>query len=227
MQSSAVASLAHVARGLSAIFWSLPLVLLADSFAAMGGLTGRWSPWTGFVSTGLLLHGLRQLRRFHPQERVWTAAVDRAWLLGWLVWTLSPSPGWWRATPREPFFAMSLALLMFAGLATLAALNQVVARLALMLPDAVLRSETRLLTRLNIGLFLIQALVLGAYLCLLRQATLPPILDAVFQWLDGAKAGIVLFLALAPVALTMALTWKAKEVILNSAFASLADLRPR
>lgn len=198
-------------------------MLLLDGRAAMGGFARPFGPLPGMAASGLLVYGLWELRHFQRQERVWVAALERTRLLAWFVLALAPSTAWWNAVPREPLFARSVVVLMFAGIALLITLNHALNRLARMLPDATVRSETKLFARVNVALFLIQAVCLGLYLALLGRANLPPLLARVFTWLDDTKAWFVLLFAFAPVALTMTLVWKAKEVVLNSAFAALED----
>jgi hypothetical protein len=215
----ALPSLVRLIRGLSALFWSLPLVLLLDAKMA---IDDSWRT-LGFgpivAVNAVLVFGLRQLRYFQSHERVWIAAVDRAELVGWLLLALSPFPVWRNRLPEEPFFAHSLVLLVFTGLGFLLALNHVLLGLSLMIPDKTLRLETRFFSGFNRALLAIQSILLGIYLCLSRLPGVQhPVLGAILEVLELLKPWLVLLLALVPVALTMTLIWKAKEVILANAF---------
>ena len=130
-----IPALARVVRGLSAVFWGLPAVLLFDAKAA---LEDSWNP-VGFgpvlAASALVLYGVHQFDRFQPQERIWAAAVERARLSAMLLLALAPFAVWWGRRPEEPFFAHSMVLLLVAGLAFLLALNHLLVRLAAMLPD--------------------------------------------------------------------------------------------
>jgi hypothetical protein len=87
-----------------------------------------------------------------------------------------------------------------------------------MLPDETLRLETRLFTNINRGLLLwIFALVLG-YLTFRWFNPHDQIVLPVPPLLLTAATWVALFLGLLPVAMTMAITWKIKEVILASVF---------
>jgi uncharacterized membrane protein len=59
-----------------------------------------------------------------------------------------------------------------------------------------------------------------AYVVLLRDPRLPAALGAAFGWIeDFGFWGLAIF-ALLPLAMTMALIWKTKEVILDSVFSA-------
>ena len=89
-------SVVHLLRGLSALFWGLPLVLLAEAHTELYA-KGRWTvlmaPW---AANGLLLFGLGQLHRFQMQERIWRSALDRVMLLGIIHFGLTPFLFFWR-----------------------------------------------------------------------------------------------------------------------------------
>jgi uncharacterized membrane protein YagU involved in acid resistance len=85
-----------------------------------------------------------------------------------------------------------------------------------MLPDETLRAETRLFTSFNISLLLAFLAGLSIYLLLTRLPGLPVWLGL---WMEAAAAAgiwLALFLILMPLAMTMALLWKIKEVIFTS-----------
>ena len=100
-----------------------------------------------------------------------------------------------------------------------------------MLPDETLRGETRVFTRLNQGI-LLTLMVSAPFYFLLRGAeTLPRI---VVDWMLYFERGgemlqvfMLLVFILLPVAMTMALLWKTKEVILDSVFSSHGADAPR
>lgn len=213
-----IPSLARVVRGLSALFWALPLVLLLDAKSALEDSL-RGFGFTPVVGASLLLaYGLHQLSHFQPQERVWITAVERARLLALLLVALAPFTVWWGRQPDEPFFLQTMILLLFTGMAFLLALNHVLERLSAMLPDETLRLETRFFARLNRTLLLTLTLLAAAHLLLRRAHDLPPALAWFLGALDGAKIGLFVGLSLPPVALTMTLVWKTKEVIMTSVF---------
>ncbi len=166
-----------------------------------------------------MVYGIRQLRFFQSQERIWIASIDRAEILSWLILGLAPFPLWWSRNPDEPFLTRSVVVLVFGGLFFVLALNHALYRLSLMIPDEVVRLETRLFSRVNRLLLVLQIAVTASYLVLLRERRdLPSALVDVLGTLEEAKPWLVVLLVLVPLALTMTLIWKAKDVILTSVF---------
>lgn len=109
--------------------------------------------------------------------------------------------------------ALSAAIFLFD-------LNIVLKQLAAMLPEETLRHEMRLFTALNRWL-IAGLLFLGiAYAVLPQISQLPPELDTIFTWLNRIGLWTLTLLALLPLAMTMALIWKTKEVILDSVFST-------
>jgi len=189
-------ALGRLVRGLSILFWGIPLVLAADVETART----NWLDSLGALSfvpvlilSGLLWYGLRRLRDFQRQERVWQQALDRA----------------------DIFAIVNTGLAPFLFLIQL---NQVLRRLTAMLPDETLRMEARTFAKMNTWMLLAALGSLSLYLALTNfQGAVHPIgrhlidLPAIGEWL-------VLFLTLMPIAVTLALVWKIKEAIFTSFF---------
>ena len=211
-------SLARVVRGLSALFWGLPLALLACSRTALGDLWSQWGLGVPVFSCGLVWFGLKQLERFQPQERVWIRAVRRAELLALLNLTLSPFTWWWSRRPDVDFFGASLLLMLFSGLGFLLALNQALRRLAALLPDETLRSDMRLFTAINTSLLTTLLVFTGGWTAAREFPIAPAGLQALLEVLEQARVFLVVSLGLPPVALTMTLVWKAKEAIVTDVY---------
>ena len=93
-------SLGRLVRGLSALFWGLPVALIVCVGTAMAGwfqlLSASCRRWR---STGLLLFGLWQLDSFQKQERPWRNALDRAKIFALINFGLSPFVFWWNRQP--------------------------------------------------------------------------------------------------------------------------------
>ena len=87
-----------------------------------------------------------------------------------------------------------------------------------MLPDETLRQETRQFTALNRWLLVLLLFFAIAILCLtgLTPATLP--VGKLMYWVSRFSGLLLIFFVLLPVAMTMALIWKTKEVILDAVF---------
>jgi hypothetical protein len=211
-------SLGRLARGLSSLFWGLPLALLLCAATA-------WTDWfhafgilPALTTTGLLLFGLIQLGSFQKQERPWRSALDRASFFALINFMLSPFLFWWNRLPGHPFFTASIGLLALSALMFLFNLNHVLQRLGEMLPDEALRHETRQYAPLNRSLLVVLLWVAVIYVGLIQAQALPLGRAWVPVWLDQGGVWALIFLILLPLAMTMAIIWKMKEVILESVF---------
>ena len=226
-------------RGLSAVFWGLPLAILAAAKTALGegprifpgALPLGSGPWArmgsdtlsaclaALLAAGLVCYGLRQLVRFQAQEQIWIAAVTRASLAAVAVIGLLPFAYWWSRFPGQPIFERGVALLFAAGIGLGLALNHLLVRLAAMLPDEILRQDSRLLSSIDqsllLGLLTFAALDwwLPVWLARLPESWGPVILT-----LHELRFSLLLLGALIPLALTMTLLWKAKETIVEGVF---------
>ncbi len=211
-------SLGKLARGLSALFWGLPAVLILSVHAARAEWLATWILIPVVALNGLLLYGLWQMGDFQKQERPWHAALDRARLLALVNLGLSPFLYWANRVPGQAFFAIAVMILGASGLLFLFNLNVVIERLGAMLPDETLRLETRQFTAINRGLLLSLLLLAAVYLCLADLPGLPVTLHVIALLLERYNSAALIVLVLLPLAMTMALLWKTKEVILESVF---------
>jgi hypothetical protein len=211
-------SLRHLVRGLSALFWGLPIALIICVQTAKTDILRPFGLFPPVSVTAWLCFGLWQLGAFQKQERVWTHALDRTKLLAVVDLGLSPFLYWWNQVPGQPFFTAIVSVLAFCGLLFLGHLNLVLHRLSAMIPDEGLREETRHFTTFNrcfvLGILLI-GFTLGVFLRF--PALLPPTLEFLSPR-DPNSLWLIVFLVLLPLAMTMALLWKIKEVILDSIF---------
>lgn len=226
-------SLGRLVRGLSVLFWGLPLALVVCVQTAKGNWFRSLGVLPPVLVTGLLFYGLSLLESFQRQERPWRAILNRISLLALINIGLSPFLYWSGRVPSQPFLNLIVEILTLSGILFFFLLNPLLCRLSSMLPDETLRMETRLFTALN------RALLFAIFLCLLTYFIaihLDPALPAkVMGWLlqalplpgtatalmlifDRAGELFALFFILLPVAVTMALIWKIKEVILASVF---------
>ncbi|MEW6156241.1 MAG: hypothetical protein AB1813_02345 [Verrucomicrobiota bacterium] len=223
-------SLGRLVRGLSSLFWGLPLALIVFGLISIQTLTASFplnalTEWIQSLKilppvavTGFLFYALMQLGSFQPQERVWQTALDRAKILALINFGLSPFLYWWSRMPMVTFYALAVALLLVSGLIFVAALNRMLDRLAAMLPDETLRHETKFFTSMNLHLLTSIVVLIVVFFVLIQFRTLPDFLTKILRILDFARQWLLLFLVLLPVAMTMTLIWKIKEVILASVF---------
>ena len=209
-------SLGRLVRGLSALFWGLPLALVLCFLTAKADVLRAYGVIPPLLPTGLIAFGMWQLGGFQKQERVWRAALDRARVLSLVNFGLSPFLYWWNKIPANTFFLVMVMVLAACALIFLGCLNLVLRRLGAILPDEALRLDTRQFTTLNLN-FLLMTFVLGVvYLALGFFHSLPLWLGTVAVFIDR---GFLILLVLPPLAMTMALVWKTKEIILENVFA--------
>jgi hypothetical protein len=228
-----LSSLGRLARGLSVLFWGLPTALVVCVQSAKGDWFRPLGIIPPLLATGLLVYGLALLSHFQQQERVWRMALDRASMVALINVGTAPFLYWWSRIPSNVFFTLVVQGLMLSGILFLLLLNPVLVRLTAMLPDETLRLETRFFTMLNryilVGIFGVMTVYFTMIHIeaglpdrfmgwLLKISPLPPRANALVYFVDQAKLWIALFFVLLPLAMTMALLWKIKEIILASVF---------
>jgi hypothetical protein len=211
-------SLGRMVRGLSALFWGLPIALIVCIGTASAGWFEVYGIIPPLVTTGLLAFGLWQLDTFQKQERPWRSALDRAKVFALINVGLSPFVFWWNHGPALSIFDISVGVLALSGWFFLYSLNTVLVRLGAMLPDETLRHETRQFTSLNQVLLLVLLLLVVLHLAMMRIRHVPQQFETVLILWSRGGPWLLILLTLLPLAMTMALIWKTKEVILESVF---------
>ena len=218
-------SLGRLVRGLSALFWGLPIALVVCVQTAnttwLDSL-GHYGFIVTVAVTGLLLSGLRLMSDLQKQERIWMLALDRAKIVGLVDIGLAPFLHWHQRLPDVPFFSYAVTVMALSGLLFLFNLNLVLQRLTAMLPDETLREETKVFTSLNGILLVLIPTFLAFYFGFSQVKPLPQsvlfalrVMEPLSQWL---WLFLILILVLLPMAITMSLIWKIKEAILASVF---------
>ena len=209
-------SLGKLARGLSALFWGLPAALLIGAETARA----EWLKPLGFLPAlavnALLVYGLWQMSDFQRQERPWRHALDRTQLLALVLLGLCPFIYWHNKLPEQVFFGDAVFVLELAGVLFLFNLNLVLKRLGAMLPDETLRHETRQFTAFN--RWLLVGLVFFAIVVAALVQSPSPHSSKILFLVNRASNLLLIFFILLPLAMTMALIWKTKEVILDAVF---------
>jgi hypothetical protein len=222
-----LASLARLVRGLSALFWGLPIALIVCVWTVkapdyLSSFNPQWSKIFPILpplcATALPVYGLWMLGGFQKQERVWRAALDRALLLSIIIFGLSPFLTWWSKMPANDFFLLMVILEALSALLFLGSLNLMLQRLGAMLPDEGLRIEIKQFTPLNLNLLFFTLALSLVWFSLGFFRTLPIWLSALAKIMERGSFWFMIPLILLPLAMTMALLWKTKEVILDSVF---------
>ncbi|MGO8763749.1 MAG: hypothetical protein ACLQSR_01280 [Limisphaerales bacterium] len=211
-------SLGRLARGLSALFWGLPAVLIVCAETAKAELLQPVEIVPAILANSLLLFGLWQMSDFQKQERPWRYALDRAKLLAIVNLGLCPFFYWQNRVPDQLYFAAAILIFIISSLLFLFNLNLVIKQLGAMLPDETLRHETREFTAFNRWMLVAWFLFVTASI-LAVHFNLQLHFDQVrWFWVERVAVAMMLFLGLSPLAITMALLWKTKEVIFEGVF---------
>lgn len=223
-QAELMRSLGRLVRGLSALFWALPFILVSSVQTTAASWWRYYEGILPILAYGLAFFGLWALGDFQKQERIWVKSLDWAKLCCLVNLGLSPFLFFWRRLPAVSYFSLMVSVLIFSSLVFLFLLNVMLKRLAAMLPDETLRSETTFFSKLNRYLVLSIVFLLAFYWAVFRWKPIH-FLDAGFvafrrngSPLHPIDDLLIVFWVILPVAMTMALTWKIKEVILHSVF---------
>jgi hypothetical protein len=214
-------SLGKLVRGLSTLFWCLPLAIISQVETARAGWfgsLGAWAALPAILLNAALVVGLTQMHSFQKQERIWQFSLTRAEIFGLVNSGLTPFIYWWHRFPAVNYFLLTVGLLALSNLLFLMQLNRVLQRLTAMIPDETLRAETSTFASFNIwmlaAVFVVLSLWFGAWILAGPEARTHDFLS-MLRW---RGVGVVVFLAVVPLALTMALLWKIKEVLYAGIF---------
>ncbi len=215
VRGESLAEWASVLRGLSAMFWGLPLSLLALARHFLILYPTIYDLLLPVVATVLLLFGVSRVGRLHRQERVWQRSVVAAQVLGVFLVGLSPFLFLWNRAPGYGFFARAVLLLIGVAFAFIIALTRLLMRLSAMLPDEIARGDARLFHALSTYVVLVLAGVGVTIYTRLSPISLPEFLALPRQPFGFARQALLLLLTLVPVAMAMSVTWKLKEVTMG------------
>lgn len=209
-----VPGLAPVLRGLSAVFWGLPLALLAFARHFLGFWTTGYDLVLPPAAAGLVLLGLVRMGAFQRRERVWQRALLIAQMLALIATGLAPFLYLWSRMPGVELFSRAVLVLVGCSLALIVALTRVLGRLAAMLPDDTARADAALFHGLSTYVVVVLAAVGVTLYVRLHPIPLSDFLSIPRQPLGTGRQALLLLLILIPVAMAMAVTWKLKEVVM-------------
>jgi hypothetical protein len=214
-------SLGKLVRGLSTLFWGLPLAFMAQVETARTdwfGSLGAWAAAPAVILNATLLVGLAQLRPFQKQERIWQNSLTRAEALGLINTGLAPFIFWWHRFPAVSYFMLTVGLLALCNLLFLMQVNRITQRLTAMIPDETLRAETNVFAAFNVWMLAAVFLIMSAWFCAWMWAGPEARTHDFLTMLRWRGIGAIVFLTIVPLALTMALLWKIKEVLYTGIF---------
>lgn len=213
-------SLGRLARGLSALFWGLPAVLLISAETARVDLLEPIGIVPALIAHLVVLLGLWQLGGFQRRERPWRLALDRTRLLVLVNLGMCPFLFWFNRMPDESYFRGAILVMLTSAVLFLFNLNGVLKQLGAMLPDETLRQDIHLFTAFNRWLLVaFMGLIAG---CVFVSFQWPDLAGRLGPYYWGIfvrlNLGLSLLFGLSPLAITMGLLWKTKEVVFDSVF---------
>lgn len=213
-------SLRKLARGLSSLFWGLPAVLLISAVTARADYLQPVEIVPAMVANLVLLYGIRQMSSFQKQERPWRNALDRAWLVGFINFGLCPFLFLFNQMPWQNYFRAALLILAISSLFFLFNLNVLLQRLGAMLPEETLRQDINHFTAFNRWLLAAFIVYVSCGIAVILHFPDLPYKLGQQNWLIFLRLNIIIsfLLGLSPLAITMGLLWKTKEVIFDSVF---------
>ena len=211
-------SLRHLLRGLTSLFWGLPVALLACIPSEITRWLKPMHVVPSMLATGILLFGILEMAQFRKQERLWQLALDRAKIFATVNLGLSPFIFYLNRMPGELYYRQMVWVMGGAALLYVFNLNRSLKYLAMMLPDQTLREDTALFTSMNHGLMITLLVLVGAYFGLRQINDLPLSVIQFLVVLEQNSRWLLIFLVLLPVAMTMSLLWKIKEIVLTGIF---------
>ena len=217
-------------RGLNALFFALPVALLVVVWTATRSSTSMPSPFSDLLhSLGIfpalgtsvvLFYGVVKLGRFRRDSRAWQRSLERARWYGLFLMGLSPFLYWWCRIPESTYLRIAAMVLIVISMLFLAQLNVILRKLTDMLPDLTLRSETAFMAKFNFAILAFVGAAQVFFFSLDRLSVYEATrwLSQQHLWLLRPVEIVVLLLMVMPVAITMAIMWKVKELVLASVF---------
>jgi len=211
-------SLRRLVKGLSSLFWGLPLAVLICAQTSLNMILRPFGVLPAAAATGLLLLGVIQLEGYQRRRKDWMEALNKAKLFGLLCVGLSPFVFLWGRLPWIEFYNNMMGLLGLSGLLFLFALNRSLRLLTDLLPDEGLREETHLFTAINLGLIVGVICLTLLFWALQFFFNMPRLVVLRIDLLAEGRRFLMLFFVLLPLAMTMTLLWKIKEAALLGVF---------
>lgn len=213
-------SLSQLVRGLSILFWGIPFTLVIcvrisvkDKFELQ-----PLDFWLPIVSAGALLVSLSYLSQFRKSESIWIETIDRARFFAIINLFLSPFIYWRLKIVDVPVFSVAVGMFFLSGIIFLLMINRVIQQLSLMLPENSLREDAKIYGDMNQYVLIILSAVLLLNYASVQLGDKIRILPSQVWFAARISQWVISFIIVAPVAMTMTLLWKTREVILSDVF---------
>jgi hypothetical protein len=213
-------SLSRLIRGLSMLFWGLPITLIISIKTAVKDRF-ELQPldfFTPIISSAILLIAIFFIGNFKKSEKKWGVLIDRAKFFGIINLSLSPFIYWRLKVPEITAFSVAVWLFFVSNVFFLLILNRIIQQLTMMLPDKTLRLDAKNYGDLNQYMFLLLLIILFlAYLDNFFK-DLPGTVSEFLITVSRFHQWIITVVIVIPLAMTMALLWKTRETILTNIF---------
>lgn len=218
-----IRSLSRLIRGLSMLFWGLPITLIICVKTSVKDRL-ELQPidfFTPIISSSVLLVATFLIGEFKKMEKSWSGLIDRAKFFGIINLSLSPFIYWRLKVPEITAFSVAVWLFFVSNIIFLLILNSIIQRLTSMLSDKTLRLDAKTYGDLNQYMLtlLLVILFLGYAGNFLKDS--PLFLNQVLVIISRFYQWIMTFIIVVPLAITMALIWKTRETILTNIFTEL------
>lgn len=206
----------RVIRGLSAVFWGMPLSLLICVRSAATDWLRPYDVLYSVAALALVGFGTWQLSWLHEiKDPRWSRHLERSKVFAVINVGLSPFILFWNRYPQHFFFNWMISLLAVGGLLYLFFFNQTLRRMVSIFNDRLLQSEITFFSYMNsISLSVLMACTV-VYIATRRLAIGDPYLSAIGNPFLPIGQYALLILVLLPLSLTMTITWKVKEEFLR------------
>ncbi|MCX7871866.1 MAG: hypothetical protein N2487_01120 [Verrucomicrobiae bacterium] len=215
-------SLSRLVKGLSILFWGIPVALVVCVKTSVKNkfelqAIDFWGPIT---VTGLLLLSLFYINDFRKSEKVWTDLIDRAKFFGIINFALSPFVYWRLRVADVPSFTVAVWIFFISGTLFLLMVNRLIQQLSRMLPEHSLREDASVYGRFNQIVLRVLAFVLFLSFVIIHWKERFYFFSYQFWRALEVYQTYFSFITVVPVAMTMTLIWKTREVILNGVFSN-------
>ncbi|MGC8742591.1 MAG: hypothetical protein ACP5T0_01765 [Verrucomicrobiia bacterium] len=213
-------SLSRLIRGLSMLFWGLPVTLIICVKTAVKDRF-ELQPldfFTPVITSAVLLFAVFFIGYFKKSERQWASLIDRAKFFGIINLSLSPFIYWRLKVPEITAFSVAVWLFFVSNVLFLLILNKIIQQLTLMLPNKTLRLDAKNYGDLNQYLLSLLLIILFLGYAGNFFKDLPESLSQFLFTMSRFYQWIMTVIIVIPIAMTMALIWKTREIILADVF---------